>query len=62
MEIRLLTSRITAVESQSRGDKIDVPDAEAIRMIEAGQAEPVREAKQPERAVPRGKGKRHDAP
>lgn len=57
MKIRLLTARATLVGSQNRGDVIEVSDAEAVRMIEGGQAEPVREAKQPEKAVRRGGGK-----
>lgn len=43
MKIRLLTARATATGSENRGDEIDVADDEAVRMIEAGQAEPVRE-------------------
>ena len=50
MKIRLLVSRAGAGFVQNRGDEIDVQDAEAIRMIEAGQAEPVR-APVVERAV-----------
>jgi hypothetical protein len=50
MKIKLLVSRATAAGAQNRGDVIDTTDAEAIRMIEAGQAEPMREA-MPERAV-----------
>ena len=42
MKILLLVSRASITESQNRGDVIEVDDAEAIRMIEAGQAEPVR--------------------
>lgn len=44
MKVKLLVSRAGAGFVQNRGDEIDVPDAEAIRMIEAGQAEPVRTA------------------
>lgn len=44
MKIKLLTSRAGIGESQNVGDEIDVPDEEAIRMIDAGQAEPVRSA------------------
>lgn len=51
MKIRLLVSRGGAFGVQNRGDEIDVSDAEAVSMIEAGQAEPVREAAV-ERAVP----------
>lgn len=50
MKIRLLTSRAGVGFAQSRGEEVDVSDAEAIRMIEAGQAEPVR-APVVERAV-----------
>ena len=42
MKIKLLVSRASATGSQNRGDVIDVGDAEAIRMMEAGQAEPLR--------------------
>lgn len=42
MKIKLLVSRATATGAENRGDVIDAPDAEAIRMIEAGQAEPMR--------------------
>ena len=44
MKILLLVSRATLTEAQNRGDVIEVDDAEALRMIEAGQADPVREA------------------
>jgi hypothetical protein len=54
MKIKLLVSRATATGAENRGQEIDVPDAEAIRMIEAGQAEPVRAIKA-EHAVGRGK-------
>lgn len=57
MKIKLLVARATATGSENRGDVIDAPEAEAIRMIEAGQAEPVREAK-PERAVRRPKAEK----
>lgn len=52
MKIRLLVSRSGPAGAQNRGDEIEVGDAEAIRMIEAGQAEPMREAPV-ERAVKR---------
>lgn len=55
MKIKLLTARATARGPENRGDVIDVSDAEAVRMIEAGQAEPVRAAKAPEKAVKRAK-------
>jgi hypothetical protein len=54
MKITLLTSRATATGSQNRGDVIDVSDAEAIRMIDAGQAQPVAKVAT-ERAVSRAK-------
>lgn len=44
MKIELLVSRVTATGAENRGDQIEVPDAEAIRMIEAGQAVAVRSA------------------
>ena len=44
MLIQLLTSRASITQAWNRGDQIEVEDAEAIRMIEAGQAVPVREA------------------
>jgi hypothetical protein len=50
MKIKLLVSRATATGAENRGDVIDVPDAEAIRMIDAEQAVAVRESA-PERAV-----------
>lgn len=51
MKIKLIVSRAGVGFVQNRGDEIEVADAEAIRMIEAGQAEPVREV-MVERAVP----------
>jgi hypothetical protein len=53
MKIRLLVSRSGPAGAQNAGDQIDVPDAEAMRMIEAGQATPIRTAAKgkPERAV-----------
>ena len=52
MQIKLLMARATATGSQNRGDVVDVSDAEAVRMIEAGQAQPVRATK-PEKAISR---------
>ena len=52
MKIKLLVSRATAAGAENRGEVIEVADSEAIRMIEAGQAEAVR-AVEPERAVKR---------
>lgn len=40
MKIKMLTSRSDGLVA---GDVVDIEDAEAIRMIEAGQAQPVRE-------------------
>lgn len=57
MKITLLVSRADASGAQNRGDMIDVGEAEAIRMIEAGQAEPVR-GEAPERAIKRPKVER----
>lgn len=54
MKITLLVSRVSADASQNRGDVIEVGDAEAIRMIEAGQAQPFAELPV-ERAVSRAK-------
>ena len=44
MKVKLLIARATATGPENRGDVIEVSDAEAIRMIEAGQAEAVRSA------------------
>ena len=41
MKIKLLTSRAGNAFCQNVGDEIEVSEAEAIRMIEAGQAVPV---------------------
>ena len=54
MKIKLLTSRSGIGFSQSRGEVIDVPEAECHRMVDAGQAEFVR-AKVAERAIPKNK-------
>jgi hypothetical protein len=50
MQVKLLEARATANGSENRGDIVTVSDAEGVRMIEAGQAEPVRTVS-PERAV-----------
>lgn len=50
MKVKLLVSRSGADGAFAPGDEIEVSDAEAKRMIEAGQAQPVRGAT-PERAV-----------
>jgi hypothetical protein len=57
MKIQLLVARATAFGAQNRGDVIEANDAEAIRMIEAGQAVAIREA-MPERAVKPAKAER----
>ena len=55
MKVKLLISRAAASGSQNRGDVVEVSDAEAVRMFDAGQAEPVRAEKAPEKAVKRSK-------
>lgn len=55
MRVRLLTSRAGYNFSQEPGDEIDVDAKEAKRLIESGQAEPVRSGRKPERAVPEEK-------
>ena len=50
MRIKLLMSRAGIDFSQNAGDEIEADDAEAVRMIEAGQAVPVSDVKI-ERAV-----------
>ncbi len=54
MLIKLLTARATATGAENAGDEVEVSDAEAVRMIEAGQAAPVRSQKA-ERATKKGK-------
>ena len=44
MKIKMLVSRSGSDGVFGPNDVIDVPDAEAVRMIEAGQCIPVREA------------------
>ena len=39
MKLKLLVSRATADGPQQCGDVVDVPDAEGLRMVAAGQAE-----------------------
>jgi F0F1-type ATP synthase membrane subunit b/b' len=51
MKVRLLVARAGADFSQNRGDVIEVSAAEGERMIEAGQAEILRQAAAPEKAV-----------
>lgn len=55
MKVKLLIARATANGSENRDDVIEVDDAQAIRMIEAGQAEAVRYEAKPEKAVKRSK-------
>lgn len=57
MKIKMLVSRAGLLASQNRGDIVEVADDEAIRMIEAGQAEAVRSVA-PENAVKRGKAEK----
>jgi hypothetical protein len=58
MKIKLLVSRATATGAENRGQVVEVSDAEAVRMIEAGQAEAVRDGTEPERAVRRTRTER----
>lgn len=55
MKVKLLIARATANGSENRGDVIDVSDDQAVRMIEAGQAEAVRSVAAPEKAIKRTK-------
>lgn len=57
MQVKLLVSRVGANFSQSRGEVVEVSDAEAIRMVESGQAELIRAAS-PEKAVSRSKAEK----
>lgn len=43
MKVKLLVSRAGLAGASSVGDEIEVGEAEGVRMIEAGQAVPVRE-------------------
>lgn len=52
MKLKLLVSRCGPLGAQNAGDEIEVDEAEAVRMIEAGQAVAVRTAP-PEKAVRR---------
>lgn len=58
MQVKLLIGRATATGAENRGDVVTVSEAEAVRMIESGQAEPVRSAKAPEKAVKRSKSEK----
>lgn len=42
MQVKLLIARATLTGSENRNDVVEVSEAEAIRMIEAGQAAAVR--------------------
>jgi hypothetical protein len=55
MQVKLLVARATASSSENRGDIVEVSNSEAVRMIDAGQAEAVRSSKAPEKAVKRFK-------
>ena len=55
MKIKLLVSRSGADGAYNAGDEIEVSGDEAKRMIEAGQAEPLRTYQEPEKAVRRGR-------
>lgn len=54
MKLKLLVARAGVDFSQHRGDIIDVPSGEGQRMIDAGQAELVRD-EPVERAVPKSR-------
>ena len=58
MKVKLLVARAAATGAENRGDVVEVSDDEAVRMIEAGQAEPIRTAKAPEKAVKRSKAEK----
>lgn len=49
MKIQLTTSRSTVTEDHKFGDIIDLPDDEAIRLLNTGQAEPVEAAPEHQR-------------
>lgn len=51
MKIQLLVARSGPAGAFNVGDEISVDDAEGKRMIEAGQARPIRSAPKPERAT-----------
>lgn len=46
MKVKLLISRAGVSFVQARGDVIEVDDDEGLRMIQAGQAEPVDDKKE----------------
>lgn len=51
MRVKLLTILARARKADGVGDKVDLPDAEAIELIKRGLAEPVRDI-ETETAVP----------
>ena len=55
MKVKLLTSRAGVDFSQNVGDVVEVSGEEGKRMIENGQAVPLRNEAEPERAVSRGR-------
>lgn len=55
--VRLLVGRAGHGFDQKPGDVVEVEQAEAVRMIERGQAAPVREA-EPERTVRKPKAEK----
>lgn len=57
MKVELLVSRVTAERAENRGEVVEVSNDEAARMIEAGQAIPVRSVK-PEKATPKRKAEK----
>ena len=58
MKVRLLVSRSGVNGAQNRGEVVEVSTAEAKRMIEAGQAEPVRAERPAEKTVRVGKARK----
>jgi hypothetical protein len=52
MLVKLSTCRVSAAGVQYPGDTIDLPDAEALRLVEAGSAERISEAKATPVAAP----------
>lgn len=42
MKIRMLTSMSGPTVQRNHGDEVEIPDGEAVRLIEAGFAAPVR--------------------
>lgn len=58
MKVKLLVPRASAEGAQNRGDVVEVTNAEAERMVAAEQAELVRAAKAPEKAVKRTKAEK----